>query len=153
VRLIVLSARHQLSCRFGGGIDLTPYYPFPEQMTAFHDALAQLYLEHGVDYDEHKRTCDDYFVLPHRGETRGVGGVFFDFITLGRGSFADTLRFIVALGRLVPKLFQVRECVWCFVGVRNMLSCQPMSLNARRPFSHAMREFQLYRCASECFVC
>lgn len=106
---------------------MTPYYPFVEQVAAFHDALAQLYLEHGVDYDEHKRHCDDYFALTHRGETRGVGGVFFDSIHLNNGSFADTLRFVVALGRLVPQIVR------------------PLALNARRPFSPAMRQFQLYR--------
>lgn len=118
--------------RFGGGIDLTPYYPFAEQVANFHDELAQLYLEHNVDYEEHKRTCDEYFTLPHRGEMRGVGGVFFDSLTMsggdgGGGSFNDALRFVLALGRLVPKLMR------------------PLSLNARRPFSSAMRQFQLYR--------
>ena len=84
---------------FGGGIDVTPYYPIPEQMARFHSMLAELYAEHGVDYAAHKRMCDSYFYLPHRDETRGVGGVFFDSIHLNDGSFHDTLEFVLALGR------------------------------------------------------
>jgi coproporphyrinogen III oxidase len=65
---------------FGGGADLTPYYLFADDATHFHAALASACDRHHPvgDYDRFKAWCDEYFFLPHRGETRGVGGVFFD---------------------------------------------------------------------------
>jgi coproporphyrinogen III oxidase len=67
---------------FGGGADLTPYYLFREDAEHFHRVLAAACDRHpGVaDYDRFKATCDEYFFLPHRGETRGVGGIFFDYL-------------------------------------------------------------------------
>jgi coproporphyrinogen III oxidase len=67
---------------FGGGSDLTPYYLFPEDAVHFHAALAGACDRHRPigDYDRFKAWCDEYFFLPHRGETRGVGGVFFDYL-------------------------------------------------------------------------
>ena len=70
---------------FGGGMDLTPYYGFEEDAAHFHrvnrDALAPF----GADkYPRFKKWCDEYFFLKHRGEPRGIGGVFFDdFSELG----------------------------------------------------------------------
>lgn len=65
---------------YGGGIDLTPSYVEPEDCTYFHSSLSKLCEEHGGagTYAEMKKTCDDYFFIPCRGEHRGVGGVFFD---------------------------------------------------------------------------
>jgi len=67
---------------FGGGSDLTPYYLFPEDAVHFHAALAGACDRHRPigDYDRFKAWCDEYFFLPHRGETRGIGGVFFDYL-------------------------------------------------------------------------
>jgi coproporphyrinogen III oxidase len=67
---------------FGGGADLTPYYFFHEDAVHFHQVLADACDRHGPvgDYDRFKAWCDDYFFLPHRNETRGVGGVFFDYL-------------------------------------------------------------------------
>ncbi|HEY0991860.1 MAG TPA: oxygen-dependent coproporphyrinogen oxidase [Kofleriaceae bacterium] len=67
---------------FGGGSDLTPYYFFREDAVHFHRTLAQACDRHRPvgDYPRFKKWCDEYFFLPHRGETRGVGGVFFDNI-------------------------------------------------------------------------
>jgi coproporphyrinogen III oxidase len=67
---------------FGGGSDLTPYYFFREDAVHFHRTLADACDRHQPigDYDRFKKWCDDYFFLPHRGETRGVGGVFFDYL-------------------------------------------------------------------------
>jgi coproporphyrinogen III oxidase len=64
---------------FGGGMDLTPYYPQLEDVVHFHrtcrDALAGI----GGDlYPRYKQWCDEYFYLKHRNEPRGVGGIFFD---------------------------------------------------------------------------
>jgi coproporphyrinogen III oxidase len=64
---------------FGGGCDLTPYYPFFEDCVAWHRAMkAPCDKFHPEAYQNYKRQCDEYFYLPHRKETRGVGGIFFD---------------------------------------------------------------------------
>ncbi|HEY9750905.1 MAG TPA: oxygen-dependent coproporphyrinogen oxidase [Allocoleopsis sp.] len=65
---------------FGGGIDLTPYYPFAEDVVHFHQALKQACDAHHPEYyPTFKLWCDEYFYLKHRQETRGVGGIFFDY--------------------------------------------------------------------------
>lgn len=82
---------------FGGGFDLTPYYPFEEDAVAWHRAAQDLCAPFGPDlYPRFKRWCDDYFYLPHRQETRGIGGLFFDdFDELG---FDDSFAFVQAVG-------------------------------------------------------
>ena len=67
---------------FGGGADLTPYYLFRDDAVHFHQTLATVCDRHAPigDYDRFKAWCDEYFFLPHRGETRGVGGIFFDYL-------------------------------------------------------------------------
>jgi coproporphyrinogen III oxidase len=65
---------------FGGGIDLTPYYPVESDVQQFHQTLKTACdRHHGEYYNTFKRWCDEYFYLQHRGETRGVGGIFFDY--------------------------------------------------------------------------
>jgi coproporphyrinogen III oxidase len=64
---------------FGGGFDLTPYYPFQEDVVAWHKTAKAACDPFGDDtYQTYKQWCDSYFFLPHRNETRGVGGLFFD---------------------------------------------------------------------------
>jgi len=64
---------------FGGGFDLTPYYAFDEDIVHWHTVARDLCAPFGTDvYAQYKRWCDEYFVLKHRDETRGVGGLFFD---------------------------------------------------------------------------
>ena len=64
---------------FGGGMDLTPYYPFEEDAVHFHRTCADALAPHGADlYARFKPWCDEYFFLKHRGEARGIGGIFFD---------------------------------------------------------------------------
>jgi coproporphyrinogen III oxidase len=67
---------------FGGGADLTPYYPFREDVIHFHRTWRDVCRRHGppVDYARFKGWCDEYFFLTHRGEARGVGGIFFDYL-------------------------------------------------------------------------
>jgi coproporphyrinogen III oxidase len=60
---------------FGGGMDLTPYYGFDDDARHFHGACKQAV---GANYARFKQWCDEYFHLKHRGEPRGVGGIFFD---------------------------------------------------------------------------
>jgi coproporphyrinogen III oxidase len=68
---------------FGGGGDLTPYYPFREDVIAFHRTWKTACDLHAplVDHAKMKKECDEYFYLPHRQECRGVGGIFFDYLS------------------------------------------------------------------------
>jgi coproporphyrinogen III oxidase len=64
---------------FGGGFDLTPFYPFDEDIVHWHQTAKNLADPFAEDrYEKHKAWCDRYFYLKHRQETRGVGGLFFD---------------------------------------------------------------------------
>jgi len=67
---------------FGGGADLTPYYPRLEDVHHFHRTWKQVCDKHeGVaDYAAFKQECDDYFYLSHRDEARGIGGIFYDYL-------------------------------------------------------------------------
>jgi coproporphyrinogen III oxidase len=66
---------------FGGGGDLTPSYLFEEDAVHFHDAHKTTCDQYDVAFYPHfKKWCDEYFFLPHRGESRGVGGIFFDYV-------------------------------------------------------------------------
>lgn len=66
---------------FGGGADLTPYYPVKEDVVHFHRVWKRVCDAHAplVDHAKMKHDCDEYFFLPHRQEARGVGGIFFDY--------------------------------------------------------------------------
>lgn len=83
VRMFVAAARpghHERDVFwFGGGLDLTPYYPFEEDARHFHQVCHDALAPHGPQYyPRYKRWCDEYFYLKHRQETRGIGGIFFD---------------------------------------------------------------------------
>ncbi len=66
---------------FGGGIDLTPYYPDQDDIIHFHRSLKAVCDTHGPGlYPEYKEACDQYFFIKHRNEARGVGGIFFDYL-------------------------------------------------------------------------
>lgn len=78
---------------FGGGIDLTPHYVDPEDASYFHRQLkAVCDKHHPAYYGEFKKWADDYFYLRHRQETRGVGGIFFDYLK-GETGFTRNSRF------------------------------------------------------------
>src|SRR5262245_25207466 len=78
---------------FGGGADLTPYYPVREDVVHFHRTWKAVCQKHAdaVDYAKLKRRCDDYFHLTHRNEARGVGGIFFDYLA---GDLEKTFDFV-----------------------------------------------------------
>ncbi|MFA5632578.1 MAG: oxygen-dependent coproporphyrinogen oxidase [Porticoccaceae bacterium] len=80
VRFFVAEKRGQAPVWwFGGGYDLTPYYPFAEDCVDWHRTAKAACDPSGAElYARFKKWCDDYFYLRHRGETRGVGGLFFD---------------------------------------------------------------------------
>ena len=82
---------------FGGGYDLTPYYPFPEDVRHWHEVALAACAPFGEDvYPRFKDWCDEYFYLKHRGETRGVGGLFFD--DLNEWGFERSFSFLQAVG-------------------------------------------------------
>lgn len=67
---------------FGGGIDLTPHYVVPAQATLFHQRLKAICDKHDATfYAKHKPWADTYFHIPHRNESRGIGGIFFDHLS------------------------------------------------------------------------
>lgn len=69
---------------FGGGADLTPVFPQEEDTRDFHAALKAACDAHdSAYYPKFKKWCDDYFFLPHRGEARGIGGIFYDQLNTG----------------------------------------------------------------------
>ena len=82
---------------FGGGMDLTPYYGFEEDAAHFHRACRDALAPFGPElYPRFKRWCDEYFVLKHRNEPRGIGGIFFDdFSELG---FDDSFAMLRSVG-------------------------------------------------------
>jgi len=82
---------------FGGGFDLTPCYAFDSDCRFWHRTARDLCRPFGETvYAEHKRWCDDYFYLPHRNETRGIGGLFFD--DLNEWEFDSCLAYLRAVG-------------------------------------------------------
>ncbi|HET6430647.1 oxygen-dependent coproporphyrinogen oxidase [Dyella sp.] len=83
---------------FGGGFDLTPFYPFDEDVKHWHGVARDLCVPFGPEvYGRFKRACDEYFYLKHRGETRGVGGLFYDDLT--EGGFEQCFAFTQAVGQ------------------------------------------------------
>jgi len=82
---------------FGGGMDLTPYYPCEEDVRHFHAVCRRALAPFGEErYRRYKRWCDEYFFLRHRNEPRGVGGVFFD--DLAEPDFATAFAIARAVG-------------------------------------------------------
>ena len=78
----------------GGGIDLTPHYIVKEDAEYFHTHLKNVCDKHHKDYyTKFKKWADDYFYIPHRKETRGVGGIFFDRLNEGAESDKDQMSF------------------------------------------------------------
>jgi coproporphyrinogen III oxidase len=82
---------------FGGGMDLTPYYPFADDVVHFHRSCRDTLAPFGADlHPRFKAWCDEYFFLKHRNEPRGVGGIFFD--DLNEGGFERCFGLVQAVG-------------------------------------------------------
>ncbi len=112
---------------FGGGFDLTPYYPFEEDVIQWHRVARDACSPFGDDlYPRYKKWCDDYFFLKHRNETRGVGGLFFD--DLNELGFDRSFEFLQSAGDSFLKAYRpiVRK-------------------RKDHPYGDRQREFQLYR--------
>lgn len=112
---------------FGGGLDLTPVYLFEEDAIHWHTIAKAACDPFGNDvYDRYKKWCDEYFYLEHRGETRGVGGLFFD--DLNEPGFEKSFNFLKSVGD-------------------HFIQAYRPIVNRRKdsPFSQRQRDFQLYR--------
>lgn len=112
---------------FGGGFDLTPFYPFKDDVLHWHSVSQKLCEPFGKDvYANYKKWCDEYFYLKHRNETRGVGGLFFD--DLNEWGFERCFEFMQAVGN-------------------GYLDAYIPIVEARKNTSYTERErdFQLYR--------
>ncbi len=96
---------------FGGGIDLTPHYIVDELATSFHQQLKRICNGYNPNYyDTFKTWADDYFFLPHRNETRGVGGIFFDNLTENDSiSKEQILSMCLELGTSFPSIYKSIE--------------------------------------------
>jgi coproporphyrinogen III oxidase len=118
---------HAAAWWFGGGFDLTPYYPFDEDVRHWHLAARAACAPFGADvYPRFKDWCDRYFYLKHRSETRGVGGLFFDDLT--DWGFERSFAFQRAVGDAFLDAY--------------------LPIAARRrgmPYGERERQFQLYR--------
>ncbi len=92
---------------FGGGIDLTPHYIVAAQAAFFHQALKDVCDAHHPDYyPSYKKWADDYFYIPHREETRGVGGIFFDRLSEGNGkSKEQCFDFVKSVGEAFAPIY------------------------------------------------
>jgi coproporphyrinogen III oxidase len=106
VPAVHLNTRHIVTSKgwFGGGADLTPIYPDPEAAAQFHAALQGACAAYDPDcYARFKAWCDEYFFLPHRGEPRGAGGIFFDY--LDSGDWERDFAFVRAVGEAFLAVF------------------------------------------------
>ena len=94
---------------FGGGTDLTPTYPYPEDAVHFHQVLKATCDRHqSAFYQRFKTWCDHYFVNTHRSdERRGVGGIFFDHLRAGEAGLTleALLEFVIDVGGLLPQAY------------------------------------------------
>jgi coproporphyrinogen III oxidase len=104
-----MNTRHIVTSKgwFGGGADMTPTEPIEDDTREFHQALKRACDTHDATYyDKFKKWCDEYFYLPHRGEARGVGGIFYDYVDTGdwRRDFDFTRAVGGAFVDVYPKL-------------------------------------------------
>ena len=106
---ITRSTGEPVDAWFGGGTDLTPTYPHPEDAVHFHDVLKRVCARyHPTFYPRFKSWCDHYFVNTHRGEERrGIGGIFFDHLRAGEGGLGlDRLsEFVAAVGAVLSEAY------------------------------------------------
>lgn len=112
---------------FGGGFDLTPYYPFEEDAIHWHQTAKNICDKHDKTYyPKFKKWCDEYFYLKHRDEYRGVGGLFFD--DLNDKSFDECFNFVT-------------DCANSYLDAYIPIVAQRKNIE----YSQKHKDFQLYR--------
>lgn len=112
---------------FGGGFDLTPFYPVEADVVHWHQVAKDCCDRFDAAYyPRYKKWCDEYFYLKHRNETRGVGGLFFD--DLNEPGFEQSFAFMSAVGEAFTKAY-----------------LPIVERNKNKAYSEAERQFQLYR--------
>ena len=138
---------------FGGGLDLTPYYPFAEDAAHVHRTLKEACDAHHPDYyPTFKRWCDEYFYLKHRQEMRGVGGIFFDYqdgqgqLYRGPDPQGPAAAYSNEVGTLESRSWEelfalVRDCGQAFLPAYVPIVERRRSLE----YGDRQRNFQLYR--------
>jgi len=138
---------------FGGGADLTPYYPFPEDAAHFHHTIKSACDQHHPEYYQvFKPWCDEYFYLTHRDEARGIGGIFFDYQDgqgeLYRGPDPEGVAGVYSqqIGEIKPRNWEdlfgfVQSCGRSFLPAYLPIVKQRKGLE----YGERERNFQLYR--------
>ncbi|BAY62485.1 Coproporphyrinogen oxidase [Calothrix brevissima NIES-22] len=138
---------------FGGGADLTPYYPFAEDAQHFHQTLKQACDRHHSEYYQvFKRWCDEYFYLKHRGETRGIGGLFLDYqdgqgtIYHGPDPNGEAAKYSNQVGALPQRTWEeifalVQDCGTAFLPAYVPI----VERRHQTEYGDRERNFQLYR--------
>lgn len=112
---------------FGGGYDLTPYYLYEDDAVFWHQVAKDACQPFGDNvYADYKKWCDDYFYLKHRGEARGLGGLFFD--DLNQWGFEKSFAFMQSVGDSFVEAYQ-----------------PIIQKRKHTPFTESQRDYQLYR--------
>jgi coproporphyrinogen III oxidase len=129
---IVRATGESVDAWFGGGTDLTPTYPFPEDAVRFHRVLKTIcHRSHESFYPRFKSWCDHYFVNTHRAEERrGVGGIFFDHLRSGEGGL---------------DLHQLYDFASSVAGVLSEAYAPIVERRRLLPYGERERRFQLVR--------
>jgi coproporphyrinogen III oxidase len=122
--------QHGSRAWFGGGADLTPFYPVLEDVVHFHRTYRDVCARFSqiAPHAKLKRDCDDYFYLKHRHEARGVGGIFFDYLSTEPKANENPWEFIQAAGEaFLPSYVPI------------------VQRRQRTPYTADQRAFQEYR--------
>ena len=94
---------------FGGGMDATPCLADNKEKKYFHNTLKKMCNRHNKKYySKYKKWCDNYFYLPHRGETRGIGGIFFDY---KMNNWEKDFLFVKDVGITFNQLMKEKKCI------------------------------------------
>lgn len=120
----------EADCWFGGGIDLTPAYVFREDAEFFHRRMKQACDNHDPEYYQRFKTwCDEYFYIRHRGEMRGIGGIFYDHLRpLDTGMKDELFAFMKEVGNSFAPTYS-----------------EIVKRRYETPFSEANKQWQLIR--------
>jgi len=129
VPAVHMNTRHIVTTKgwFGGGADLNPMFPVEADTVRFHAAFKEACDKHDPTYHPRfKEWCDEYFYIPHRDETRGVGGIFFD--SINTGDWEADFAFTQDIGRTFRDVYP-----------------EIAAIHINKPWSDEQREHQLIK--------